>query len=161
MWTLMDKGELLMAGGLILAVALIAVLFATDGLQEKQNFLLKAGNPTLNNALQPASPTTMSATPLASAGYANVFASLDAQKAQKICLDLAKQFAGSNAWAVYSCRCSELASSERKDYSCTIDTLQGGKPATAVCVKSQEKCTMSAEGYTRAMTFEEIAQKYG
>ena len=93
--------------------------------------------------------------------YQYVFDSLNSVKAGQVCVGLAKELAGSSAWAVSGCSCSESASSGRKDYSCIMQTIAGNKPATASCSKASGSCLKSAEGYRREITFQEIAQKYG
>lgn len=77
---------------------------------------------------------------------------------EKNCLTQAKEFAGSNAWAVRSCSCSVQESSDRKFYACSVSALDGAHPVSVDCTKAEKSCLITSEQGSAVWSFEQLAK---
>ncbi|MCR4368508.1 MAG: hypothetical protein NUV67_01230 [archaeon] len=74
------------------------------------------------------------------------------------CLSAAKQQAGSNAWAVSSCSCSETSPGSEKHYSCSVFALDGAHPVQIDCYVSSGSCRIESEAGVAVYSLERLAE---
>ena len=108
---LFDKNTAVVAVILVFLVGAMLLIILNQFGAVKTPFppALATAGPIVTSPTQPyvgASPSTSSQNPNS---YEYVFYTLDARKAERICVDLARQFAGDGAWGVFGCSCSESA----------------------------------------------------
>jgi len=79
------------------------------------------------------------------------------------CLRVAKDEAGASASLVFECTCGETASSDRKSYSCEIDTADPFTDyfANIDCFLEDTACTIETNYGLVTLTFQEMDEWYG
>ena len=79
-------------------------------------------------------------------------------RVEDVCLDKAKEEAGSSAGLVYSCECSESVSAQRKTYGCEIRTADPFTEyfANVDCFLQEKACSIETNYGVTTLTFEEL-----
>lgn len=114
-----------------------------------------AGQPLPNDSVQPQQPTNATQTDL------DTWNDINKGSVESACLQEAKAEAGSMAWAVRGCDCSETLGAGVKEYGCGISTLQGTISARIKCVLENRTCLLESGYGNGSMTFEEIRRLQG
>jgi len=141
---------LLILIALIAVVLVAAVGFGAIGLAPRLT-----GHPAGGAQAQETVESTLASLP-ANATTDDYWNILDLQLVEAACLQEVKKAAGSNAWAVFSCSCTEETNAILKNYSCNVNTAAGAKLLSASCNKQRSTCAIEAEGQRAELSFEQI-----
>lgn len=80
---------------------------------------------------------------------------------EQACLAQAESQAGSLAWAVEGCTCTETQGEGLKVYDCSISTLQGPVSAVITCILADTACNVVSPYGNGSMTFGQIYAELG
>lgn len=92
------------------------------------------------------------------------WAKITTSKVEDICTVEAKKAAGDNAWAVRYCTCSELVSTDMKQYYCDVFTVDPSGTEYFVkisCYLAGQTCTIQSNIGSETVTFEQLEEMYG
>ncbi len=151
------------------AAVIILVLFLACGLAALALFTLatpQAQNVSApqngSNATQPAPPPQQGGNATISPADYALWLLIDKTNVESACYEKAREEAGSNAWAVRGCTCSETATQQEKQYTCTVDTVvnAGTYFADIDCTLASAQCTVTTNFGSQNVTFEQLRSLY-
>ncbi len=152
------------------AAVLILLLVLACGLAALALFYLSSSQPQPQNATSPQQnatnatqpPTTQPGNESISAEDFALWMLINKANVESACYTKAREEAGSNAWAVKGCTCQETATPERKQYACTIATLDptGNYFANIDCSLPSAICQVDTNYGSQNVTFGELRQLY-
>ena len=88
---------------------------------------------------------------------------LTVENVQAVCVAKAKEKAGSLAWGIKACYCSETSTPDGKKFACDIDTvamLGTGNYVDADCSLAAKKCDFDSNFGTDSITFDQMYAIY-
>lgn len=142
---------------------LLILLLSGCGLCNQTEKIIPSSNLTNNSISQNNSSNLTNTKPLfpnnlTESEYA-LWQRLNVSNVEKVCLNKAKEAAGSNAWAVSGCKCVGNETIETKSYNCNLQVFDpSGTKYTAeiICKQKEKTCSIATNLGESVLTFNEL-----